>query len=218
MTQLNFENWGEFFSENLFTFFRTSQIQKRYIELIDKYIPEGGKALEIGAGSCYTTVVVADLVRNKNARVLYSDLSADLKNRAEQSFKSVSNLNYQIIDAEVIPYANFYFDVVFHQGFLEHFDDETIVKFLEEQGRVSKYIVFDVPNNRRTDKTQEFGNERFLPHKYWQDLVEDAGLFLHEVTARRFSNTWKNYVPHAFRETELFHSMFGESTIIVCGK
>src|SRR5690606_27537856 len=188
------------------------------IETINKYIPDNGKAVEIAAGSGYTSVVVADLVRSKNATVIMTDLEMELVKSAKQRFGSISNLKFYQADSLTLPFDDNYFDVLFHQGFLEHFGDVMIKKFLLEQARISKYIVFDVPNSRRNNKTQEFGNERFLKHSEWVSLVKECGLNVYEHTARRFTNSWKKFVPEFIYNSNFFHKHFGEASIIVCGK
>src|SRR5690606_12194638 len=85
---LNFVDWNEFFNKIPFTFYRTSIIQKKYIETIDLYTPKNGKLIEIAAGSGYTSAVVADLVRDKNAIVTMSDLEMNLVNKAAVKYDS----------------------------------------------------------------------------------------------------------------------------------
>lgn len=212
---LNFQDWNEFFKKIPFTFFRTSLIQKKYIETIDKFTPDGGRLLEIAGGSGYTSAVVADLVRNKNATVTMSDLEPKLV-RAAASKYSGCNMLFEQADSFDLSKFDEVFDVVFHQGFLEHFDDNTIIKFLKEQSSISHFVIFDVPNCRRWNKSKEFGNERFLTHKEWINLVKKAGLMVEYHTARRFTNKWKKWVPIVIRDSEWFHRGFGEASIIVC--
>jgi len=214
----NYENWQAFFDATNFTFFRTSQIQKKYIEVVNDNLPAAGKALEIAGGSGYTSIILADLVRKRKATITYSDLDQGLVDTVHEIFGGVKNLKFRGIDSATIPYENQYLDVIFHQGFLEHFTDEQIIAFLREQSRAAKVVVFDVPNGRRWSKVQEFGNERFLSHSKWQALVRQAGLNVYKATARRFANPWKKYVPTVLAESEWFHQNFGESSIIVCGR
>ena len=218
MTELNFQNWGEFFEKVPFTFFRTAVLQQKYIETIDKNTAVDGRLLEIAGGSGYTSAIVADLVRTKKASVVFSDLQPSIVSGVRDTCGSIPNMNFKVADANELPFKDGSFDVIFHQGFLEHFDDQQIISFLREQARVARTIVFDVPNGRRKDKTQESGNERFLSHKRWQELVRCANLIVYETTARRFSNPWKKYVPVVLRDTEWFHRNFGEASIIVCGR
>src|SRR5690606_23757676 len=181
---LNFQDWNDFFKRVPFTYYRTALIQKKYIEMIDQFTPENGKLLEIAAGSGYTSAVVSDLVRNKNAVVTLSDLEPDLVEAASVKYKSF-NMNF--IQADSLNLSQFKddeFDVLFHQGFLEHFNDNMIKSLLKEQSRIAKNIVFDVPNGRRWNKSQEFGNERFLAHNRWMSITEDAGLSINYDIAR----------------------------------
>lgn len=214
----NFNNWDDFFKTIDFTFYRTSQIQTKYIDIIAKKSKEfhNPKLLEIAGGSGYTSVVLADLLKKSNIKIIYSDLSEKLVAEVRKKFNT-NKIEFSVQDSNNLSFNNNSVDIIFHQGFLEHFDDNQIIKFLKEQARVAKYIIFDVPNSRRWNKNQEFGNERFLSHKEWQNLVKKAGLTIHEVTARRFSNSWKKFMPIALVESNLFHNLFGESTIIVCG-
>jgi ubiquinone/menaquinone biosynthesis C-methylase UbiE len=217
---MSFSNWTDFFKTISFTYFRTSLIQERYIEKIKEYsnLLRIGKVslLEIATGSGYTSVVLADLLR-KNATIISSDLDPDIVEELSQKF-TLPNLSFKVIDSFKIDLPDNSIDIIFHQGFLEHFDDNDIVALLKEQSRVAEYIIFDVPNDRRWNKTQEFGNERFLSHQKWQELAEQAGLIVVNDTARRLSNPWKSYVPHFIYNSEWFNKHFGESSIIVCKK
>ncbi len=215
---LNFHDWNDFFKKIPFTYYRTSLIQKKYIEVIDKFTPQNGKLLEIAAGSGYTSAVVSDLVRKKNATVTMSDLEPDLVNSAAIKYSTFGMEFVQADSLDLGKFKNNEFDVLFHQGFLEHFSDDLIKQFLREQARVAKHVVFDVPNGRRWNKTQEFGNERFLSHNTWLAIAEEAGLTIEYHTARRFTNSWKNWVPVAVQESEFFHRHFGEASIVVCSK
>lgn len=214
---MKYNNWNDFFNNIPFTFFKTSLIQQKYIETIYEETPVFGKILEIAGGSGYTSAVIADFLRRKETSVTYSDLEPNLVNKVKEKFSSITNLKFTVADSYNLPFKNNEFDIIFHQGFLEHFSDAEIINLLIEQSRVAKKIVFDVPNSRRWHKIQEFGNERFLTHEKWQHLVLQAGLIIHKVTARRFSNPWKRLIPEIIKDTEWFHRNFGESTIIVCG-
>lgn len=218
----NFENWDDFFKNIPFTFFRTSIIQEKYINTIlnevnnirnvnpDKKI----KILEIAGGSGYTSAVLQDLLKDKNVEVYYSDLSENLCKIVAAKF-GLTTLN---VDSENILYEENSFDIIFHQGFLEHFSNDQIKTFLSEQSRVANVIVFDIPNDKRTNKIQEFGNERFLSNQEWKQLIWESGLSESYMTARRFSNTWKKYIPKIIYDSEWFGKLFGESSIFVCKK
>lgn len=225
---LNYSDWKEFFDKINFTFFRTSSIQKKYIETIVKYTKkciarpfgrmdwEKVKIMEIASGSGYTSAVLADLLKRENVEVIFSDLDERLVKDAEKKFGALG-ITGKTVDAFNLPYNDNALDIIFHQGFLEHFSDMDIISLLQEQSRVAPYVIFDVPNGRRRDKSQEYGNERFLMPREWANLVYRANLRVFEQTARRFTNSWKKWIPNKIYESDWFHKNYGESTIIVCG-
>lgn len=208
-------DWVEFFDKIKFTYYRSSLIQERYIDVINRVTNKGSVLMEIASGSGYTSALVADLVRIKDAKVIATDISTDLIKAISGKYPGVE---CRVVDAFKIDMPDNSIDVIFHQGFLEHFDDDDIIAMLKEQARVAKVIVFDVPNGRRWSKVQEFGNERFLFHQEWMDLVSEAGLKIQFHTGRRFANPWKKYVPKIVYDSDWFGRYFGESSIIVCSK
>jgi ubiquinone/menaquinone biosynthesis C-methylase UbiE len=215
----NYDSWAQFFETIDFTFYRSSKIQSKYIDVILEQIKNIAqpKLLEIAGGSGYTSIIIADLLKRKEAEVNYSDLSSVVVNKVSQTFNNFK-VNFLVQDSNKITLPNKSMDIIFHQGFLEHFDDDQIINFLKEQARVATFVIFDVPNSRRQNKTQEFGNERFLSHKKWQELVKAANLYIYKSTARRFTNSWKKFIPFIILQSDWFHRNFGESTIIVCGE
>ncbi len=115
------------------------------------------------------------------------------------------------IDMFSIDFPDDSVDCIFHQGLLEHFSDDEIIASLKEQGRVSELVIFDVPNDRRLKKIQEFGNERFISVSKWLELIERAGLKAFSVTGRRLPK------PLEFLNgSEFARKIFGTSSIFVC--
>jgi SAM-dependent methyltransferase len=213
--------WSEYFRNIEFTLYRSAKIQAKYIDTIHDMACKLNSPvlLEVATGSGYTSVLVADLLRNKGARVIATDVEPELLAQTESNFGFVKNLSFRIADARNLPFRDNEVHIIFHQGFLEHFGDAEIVQMLKEQARVaSAYIIIDVPNSLRTRKIQEFGDERFPSNKEWRALIAKAGLNVLFATGRRFTNTWKKFVPVFLRDTDWFHRTFGESTIFVCGK
>jgi hypothetical protein len=62
------------------------------------------------------------------------------------------------------------FDVVFSQGFFEHFSDEEIRTLILKQLEVGKIVLFSVPSNfyPRLD----LGNERLLSKEEWHNILD----------------------------------------------
>lgn len=214
-------NWSEYFKNIEFTLYRSAKIQAKYIDTIHDMACRLNSPvlLEVATGSGYTSVLVADLLRNKGARVIATDIEPELLARTESNFGFVKNLSFRLADSKNLPFRDNEVHIVFHQGFLEHFADAEIVQMLKEQARVtSAYVIIDVPNSLRTKKIQEFGDERFPSVKEWTALINRAGLHILFVTGRRFTNAWKKFVPVFVRDTDWFHRTFGESSIFVCAK
>lgn len=66
------------------------------------------------------------------------------------------------------------FDVAFSQGTLEHFDNDTIRRFLEAQLHVARAVVFCVPSRFRPHR--DFGNERKMTLEEWRTVLEGCGV------------------------------------------
>ncbi len=212
-------SWEEFFKNIPFTYYRSSIIQNKYIETINRVANErlSNTIMEIASGSGYTSALVADLLSKNDTKVIATDVNENIVEKFRK-FHTINNLSWNVEDSFNILLPDNSVDIIFHQGFLEHFEDDDIIKLLKEQARVANVIIFDVPNGRRNKKIQEFGNERFLSHKQWLSLVEKSGLKVIFHSGRRFTNTWKQFVPKIIYDTIWFGRHFGEASIIVCGQ
>jgi ubiquinone/menaquinone biosynthesis C-methylase UbiE len=104
---------------------------------------KGSKILEIGAGMGGDSIYLAE----RGASVYALDFTDEALKEVSRNAKIHKVIVNQVkADAHHIPFANDYFDVVFHQGFLEHFTDPGAL--LKEQVRVLKsggLLVVDVP-------------------------------------------------------------------------
>lgn len=103
----------------------------------------GWMVLEVGAGRGADSVYLA----RKGAESHVLDFSAKALEMTEE-FARREGVNLHLIesDAHRIPFSDSYFDLIFHQGFLEHFRDPA--PLLLEQKRVLKkdgFLIVDVP-------------------------------------------------------------------------
>lgn len=109
---------------------------------------KGKKILEIGGGMGGDSLYLA----KEGAEVTVLDFVKEALNKIKISAKK-QKLDLQIVlaDARKMPFKDRTFDIVFHQGFLEHFHDP--LPLLHEQWRVLKnkgIIVVDVPQKYTT--------------------------------------------------------------------
>lgn len=198
--------WKGFFDK--FSAKNTVLIQRYYIEAILKHTKKDDVLLEIAAGSGYTSIV---LFHSGRKNVICTDIEDELLEDIKKREPCMKVKKVDAFDMGVFKVV----DCIFHQGFLEHFSDEEILAILNEQARCAKAVIFDIPNARRWDRTQEYGNERFLYHKQWRRLIKQTNLEIVEESARRMPKIFK-YLPHFMSEQPWFRKHFGTSSIFVC--
>lgn len=100
------------------------------------------RVLEIGVGGGSTSIFLTYLgikvtAIDNNPRVIEtaSRNNAELRGR----------LDLREADAFRLPFPDDSFDIVCHQGFFEHFEDNDIIKLAQEQLRVAPLVIFSVP-------------------------------------------------------------------------
>src|SRR3972149_835279 len=109
---------------------------------------KGKEVLEVGAGMGGDSIYLA----KKGAKVTTLDFTSEalVEIRKLARRQKVSKKTIQA-DAQSLPFADGIFDIVFHEGFLEHFTQP--LPLLTEQVRVLKpggYLVVDVPQRFTT--------------------------------------------------------------------
>ena len=190
-----------------------------FIDIVRRHAPNGGSLLEVGFGSGCTAILLADA----GYRVTAIDLDRAVIARFRSRYRDLSS-RLTILQADMahLPFVGTaQFDVVYHQGVLEHFDDESIVHALREQARVAKIVVFDVPNDRCPYRS--YGDERLLSNEHWLGLIESAGLHCIETWGRmpRMPAWVGALLPHILFATRrqrlaILGRLFGENSIFVC--
>ena len=199
-------DWEAFFYG--WTVIKTVMIQQRFLNEILRHTTANDMLLEIGSGSGLTSLALYFSGRPNLAVTDHRSVAlARLKRFFPMRVSYVDMFNIELPKASV--------DCIFHQGLMEHFDDDAIVAGLWQQARVAKKIIFDVPNDRRWKKVGEYGDERFLSVAHWTGLIERAGLRVVKVTGRRLP--WGfDFLPHGWQNVEWVNRTFGTTSIFVC--
>ncbi|MBB1125729.1 class I SAM-dependent methyltransferase [Thiospirillum jenense] len=179
------QKWVEMNSKH--TLFRTSLIQETYIKTIVNQFSQGTKLLEIACGSGITSVLLNDLGFNVHA----TDINRIFIQNLKEKYAGFERISFELLD--VFNLDQFVdkgaFDCVIHQGFLEHFSDEDIQKILRKCSEVSKFSVIDLPNDKRKNKLQEYGDERFISVERWCQLFRTSGYEVLAINGRRFEGS-----------------------------
>jgi SAM-dependent methyltransferase len=209
-------SWSEFLAgTNLFN----NSIRLRYfIWTIQRLVPAGSKILEVGMGSGTTSVLLADA----GYQVTAIDREPELVERIRERYSDfLRRGRLEVLQADMfaLPWGDCRFDLAFHQGVLEHFQDEQIVAALREQRRVARMLLFDVPNHRYPERP--YGDERLLSPSHWRRLIQQAGWHVNDVIGRDFNQFWF-LLPHflftrrALEHAPWFSRNLGISSIFVC--
>ncbi len=65
--------------------------------------------------------------------------------------------------------------LIYSNGLLEHFDDEKIKFLVQKQLMVADRAIISVPTDYFMSSQAVYGDERFLPIKYWEQLITLSG-------------------------------------------
>ncbi len=176
------KHWDEFWASSRDleeVYANDDRIIENLVSVIDL---EGKRILEVGAG----TGRDSETLSSKGAEVWTLDYSEEslrlMANNIEQPVRIVCG------DAFALPFASDSFDVVFHQGLLEHFTNPGPGDILAENHRVLKpggHVLADVPQRFHYytlakhvlmffDKWFAGWETEFSP-KEIESMVEDAG-------------------------------------------
>jgi len=158
--------WNEYYDEfTIKDLFGNLYGQKEFAnELVS--LPRASKILEVGTGSGTFSILLSWL----GFSITSIDLDPKVIEQAEANAEKFNaKITFQIADTFKLPFPNDSFDVIFHQGLLEHFNNEDIRRILNEQLRVAKRVIFSVPNNLYPRR--DFGNERLMDKSTWENIL-----------------------------------------------
>lgn len=204
--------WDKWLQNGSFTLFKTSIIQEQFIQCIIDNVPKNNKILETGFGFGTTL----ELLRDFGYNVFGFDLEEIAVKNSEEKYPKLSGQLYVGNILEEGSYRND-IDTIIHQGVLEHFNDEEIIKILEIQMNNCRQIIFDVPNSMRKIKEDEGDNTRFESPEFWENIIKKAGFKF-----ERFGRTYDygdEYLPSNLKryDSDLMKKL-GRSSIFIVKK
>jgi SAM-dependent methyltransferase len=144
LSQAEKKSWDGFWRAGLHQATRLTALNEKLVANILSLGSMGGKRiLEVGAGLGSDSEYLAGL----GAVVTLVDFSREALSLVQGRGRDEAvRLSLVEADARLLPFAGGTFDIVFHQGFLEHFRDP--VPLLEEQRRILRpggHLIADVP-------------------------------------------------------------------------
>lgn len=163
--------WGDVYSKpaDVTHFIENINVHKDFLDEMCKVDPK--RVVEVGCGSGTLSVFMSHM----GCRVTAVDVDDDVLMRAEKASEALNgDVKFIKGDAFNLPFGDKEFDISFSQGVLEHFSDEDIVKMVTEQLRVSKRVMFSVPNRHYNHK--DFGNERLMSVCEWEKILSEFNI------------------------------------------
>ncbi len=163
--------WSEFYEKegmDIFTFCRFSGTYKTHLRLCEEILERdnSSKVLEIGVGRGLFTAYFA----LKGYSVTGIDSDAQVVEIARRNCAFLrAEATIAVANMFNMPFPDNSFDMIIHQGLMEHFGKEEIVRALEIQCRKARWVVFSVPGELYGSK--DFGNENLWPFSTWMALL-----------------------------------------------
>ena len=148
------------------------------------------KVIEAGCG----TGIMAGYLQKQGLDVTALDLSQKVLDYAKeiaQNSNIIKPCKYEQGDILNLKYKKNSFDVVYSNGVMEHFNDAEIIRILEQQMNISKYVIFGIPSTYFNMNEKMLGNERGLTLKEWNNLITKAGGRLIEQTSFHYYKFYK---------------------------
>jgi glycosyltransferase involved in cell wall biosynthesis len=145
----------------------------RYLETVRSCCSPGASVLETGVGFGYGAIWLS--FRGALATGIdYSQEIVDRANRINQCLNGSAFFYFGDM-FRLKEYVRSEYDVIFHQGVLEHFSDDEIRDILSQQIEIGRQVVFSVPSVYYPFE-KEFGNERNLSLEEWEAILKDFSI------------------------------------------
>ncbi len=158
-------------------------------EFLLAIIADGPKrVLEVGAGTGTMSVFLSQL----GLAVTTLDNDPTILGQAKTIQARLGGKN-QLVEGDAfrLPFPDNSFDIVFHQGLLEHFAPKQIHQLLQEGLRVAPTVWLSVPNNWYPRR--DFGDEILLSKSAWEKILQPYRVVVSRNYSLKFFPKW--YLP-----------------------
>lgn len=180
--------WADYYGNQVTPdlYIRNLYGQREFLQAIIE--TKAKRILEVGAGTGTMSIFLSQLGRS----VVTLDNDPQLIELARQTKDQLGGRN-EIVpgDALHLPFPDNSFDLVFHQGLLEHFSDEQIRGLIREHLRVAPVVLVSVPNNFYPRK--DFGDERLMSKRQWEQILAPFKVSLSHNYSLKILPKW--YLP-----------------------
>jgi glycosyltransferase involved in cell wall biosynthesis/Tfp pilus assembly protein PilF len=130
---------------------------------------QGGEVLEVGCGTGFLSIWLSRI----GIPVTAIDRDPDLIAGGKAANGALgASVNFMEGDAFTLcdQFEDRQFEIIFHQGVLEHFTDDDIRKLMQQQLQIADKVLFSVPSAFYPQ--QDFGDERLMTLEEWREILE----------------------------------------------
>ena len=162
-------SWAQYYETFEFSEQTLLQVISSHTPFIAKILSfKPSSVLEVGCGTGSMSIFIQKFIK---CNVTAIDNDQTLIERAIYYNSQLgSNVRFKTMDAFDLDLDQ-EFDLVFSQGFLEHFTDEEIRRLIKEQIKVSNLIINAVPS--KFYFIRDYGDERLLSLEKWKKILRD---------------------------------------------
>lgn len=161
--------------------------KNKIISLIKKYA-KNSEVMEVGSGTGILALSLGTQGLNVTALDRDNDMLELSKKYFYPEFKK-SKITYLCDDILNLKNEKHY-DVCYSIGILEHYSDAEIKDLLDAQSAICDTIIFGIPTKYFDEDKKMYGNERYLPLRYWRKLIRQNGYHLIEETSYHYLSLW----------------------------
>jgi SAM-dependent methyltransferase len=161
------DDWANFYNKELNLTDYVGNIYQ-HLPLFEEIIGENpAKILEVGIGNGSMSIFLSQL--GYEATGIDNDIKIVEKAIIYNQHYN-GHVKFIYHDAFTLERLGDAFDVVFSQGFFEHFSNEEIRSLIKKQLEVGEKVLFNVPSNFYPGL--DLGNERLLSRGEWYQILE----------------------------------------------